>query len=127
MNFLRHISILNICAVNNTMGYKLSSTVLLYHMDILFSDITVITMVDEKPVLTHGYVGVNNRKIIYAGETPPDETAARVINGSRRLLMPGLVNSHSHLPMALLRGYADDFRLREWLFDHIFPAEGKLD
>jgi 5-methylthioadenosine/S-adenosylhomocysteine deaminase len=41
--------------------------------------------------------------------------------------MPGLINSHSHLPMALLRGYADDYRLKEWLFEHIFPAEGKMD
>ena len=41
--------------------------------------------------------------------------------------MPGIINSHSHLPMALLRGHADDYRLRDWLFDHIFPAEAKLD
>ena len=96
-------------------------------MDILFNDITVITMNDDKPVLLHGYVGIEGRKISYIGEKPPAEPAARVINGTMRLLMPGLINSHSHLPMALLRGYADDYRLQEWLFNHIFPAEGKLD
>ena len=94
-------------------------------MDILFSDSIVITMNDDKPVLFHGYVGITGRKVSYVGETPPAEPAARTINGG--LLMPGLINSHSHLPMALLRGYADDYRLQEWLFDHIFPAEGKLD
>jgi 5-methylthioadenosine/S-adenosylhomocysteine deaminase len=96
-------------------------------MDTLFNDIIVITMNDEQPVLKHGYVGINGRKLAYVGETAPQEKAARVINGSRRLLMPGLINSHSHLPMALLRGFADDYRLQEWLFEHIFPAEGKLD
>jgi 5-methylthioadenosine/S-adenosylhomocysteine deaminase len=96
-------------------------------MDILFEDIIVITMNDEQPVLKRGYVGIDGRKIAYVGEKPPMEKAAHTINGSRRLLMPGLINSHSHLPMALLRGYADDYRLQEWLFDHIFPAEGKMD
>ena len=88
-------------------------------MDILFSDITVITMDDEKPgksavpVLFHGYVGIDGRKISYVSERPPTEKAARVISGTRRLIMPGLINSHSHLPMTLLRGYADDYKLKE--------------
>ena len=96
-------------------------------MDLLFNDITVITMDDEQPVLFHAYVGISGKKIAYVGEQPPAEKAARVINGSRRLVMPGLINSHSHLPMAVLRGYADDYSLKEWLFEHIFPAEGRLD
>ena len=102
-------------------------------MDVLFEDIVVITMDDKRegelasPVLMHGYVGVEGRKVVYVGETPPPEPAGRTISGSRRLLMPGLINSHSHLPMTLLRGYADDYNLQTWLFDHIFPAEGKLD
>jgi 5-methylthioadenosine/S-adenosylhomocysteine deaminase len=99
-------------------------------MDTLFSDITVITMDDTRPVLSHAYVGIEGKKVSYVGEKPPEAVrppAARVVNGSRRLLMPGLVNSHSHLPMTLLRGYADDYRLKEWLYDHIFPADGRMD
>jgi 5-methylthioadenosine/S-adenosylhomocysteine deaminase len=96
-------------------------------MDILFTDITLITMDDAKPVLKHGYVGIQGGKVSYVGDKVPSESAISVINGSRRLLMPGLINSHSHLPMSLLRGYADDYSLQEWLFDHIFPAEAKLD
>ena len=84
-------------------------------------------MDDGKPVLMHGYVGIKGKKVSYVGEKAPEEKAAMVINGSRRLLMPGLVNSHSHLPMSLLRGFADDYRLQEWLFEHIFPAEAKMD
>ena len=96
-------------------------------MDVLFSDVVVITMNDELPVLLHGYVGVDGQKVSYVGEKPPPEKAARMIEGSRRLLMPGLVNSHSHLAMSLMRGFADDFRLQEWLFGHVIPAESKLD
>jgi 5-methylthioadenosine/S-adenosylhomocysteine deaminase len=98
-------------------------------MDILFNDITLITMDDTRPVLAHGYVGVEGRKIVYVSDKAPvhNVCTAREISGSRKLLMPGLINSHSHLPMSLLRGYADDYTLQEWLFDHIFPAEAKLD
>eukprot|EP00440_Ansanella_granifera_P019606 gb/GFBE01021299.1/.p1 GENE.gb/GFBE01021299.1/~~gb/GFBE01021299.1/.p1 ORF type:complete len:480 (+),score=78.65 gb/GFBE01021299.1/:1-1440(+) len=42
------------------------------------------------------------------------------------ILIPGLVNAHTHTPMTLLRGYADDLPLNEWLFNHIFPTEGKF-
>ena len=42
------------------------------------------------------------------------------------ILIPGLVNAHTHTPMSLLRGYADDLPLNEWLFEHIFPTEGKF-
>jgi len=96
-------------------------------MDILFNDITLITMDEAQPVLKHGYVGIKGGKISYVGDKVPAESSTRVISGSRKLLMPGLINSHSHLPMSLLRGYADDYSLQEWLFDHIFPAEAKLD
>ena len=96
-------------------------------MDTLFNDIIVITMDDDRPVLRRGFVGIDGRKVSYVDDKPPSEKAARTISGSRRLLMPGLINSHSHLPMALLRGYADDYRLQEWLFKHIIPAESKMD
>jgi len=97
------------------------------NMDFLFNDVTVITMNDDRPVMLHGYIGIDGKKISYVGEEAPAEKAARVVSGSRRLVMPGLINAHSHLPMAVLRGYADDYRLQAWLYDHIFPAESKLD
>lgn len=48
---------------------------------------------------------------------------ARVINGKGKLIMPGLINLHTHVPMTLFRGYADDLPLHEWLYDYIFPIE----
>src|SRR5210317_245078 len=50
---------------------------------------------------------------------------AQIVELPGRVLMPGLVNSHTHAPMTLLRGIADDLALMTWLGDHIWPAEAK--
>ena len=50
----------------------------------------------------------------------------RVIDGTDKLLMPGFYNIHTHLAMSLLRGYAEDMKLQDWLFGKIFPFEAKL-
>ncbi len=53
-------------------------------------------------------------------------TADRVIDCENRLLIPGLYNTHSHVPMTILRGYGEDMPLQTWLYDRIFPAEAQL-
>lgn len=55
-----------------------------------------------------------------------EATQAKVIDGSGCVALPGLVNAHSHSPMSLFRGFADDLKLSEWLTKHLFPAEDKL-
>jgi len=50
----------------------------------------------------------------------------RIIDGKNLLAMPGLVNAHTHSSMTLLRNFADDLGLEEWLFNRIFPMEAKL-
>ena len=52
--------------------------------------------------------------------------APRSIDAGGQVIMPGLVNTHTHAPMVLLRGLADDLALQEWLTKYIFPAEGKI-
>lgn len=75
-----------------------------------------------------GYLGVDRGEIAYIGQAAPEGYEdARKINGFRRALIPGLINTHSHVPMTLMRGYADDYDLNTWLTQHIFPAEDKLD
>ena len=51
----------------------------------------------------------------------------RVIDCSGKVVMPGLINAHSHVSMTLLRGISDNKELESWLHDEIFPAEEKLD
>jgi len=77
-------------------------------------------------VIKDAFVGVSGGKISYVGREIPREPAASVIEGAGKVLIPGLINAHTHLPMAFLRGYADDSPLREWLYEHVFPAEAKL-
>jgi len=58
-------------------------------------------------------------------EQLPGYAQAQIVELKGRVLMPGLVNSHTHAPMSLLRGNADDLPLMEWLGEHIWPAEAK--
>lgn len=97
-------------------------------MNILFKDIDILTMDGVRDVIFGGFVAVEGDRISYVGEQPPRGIMAqRVVSGQGKLLMPGLVNAHTHLPMTALRGYADDLPLDKWLFDRVFPVEDRLD
>ncbi len=96
-------------------------------MELLFAHATVLGGAEGDGVLHDGYVGIEGGKITYVGTVPPPQTAARTIDATGKILMPGLVNTHTHVSMAPLRGYADDYPLQEWLHEHVFPVEGKMD
>ena len=96
-------------------------------MDILFSGITAVTMNERMQVLTDAFIGVEDGKISYISTTPPAEHPQKIIDGAGMVLMPGLINCHTHLPMSILRGWADDYPLAVWLNDHIFPREERMD
>ncbi len=89
---------------------------------------TVLTMEPGLAPIENGAVAISNGKIVAVG---PAEAMLEVaptgelLNASGCIIMPGFVNTHSHLPMTLLRGLADDLKLRSWLEDHIWPAEKK--
>ncbi|QUL52840.1 amidohydrolase [Paenibacillus tritici] len=80
----------------------------------------------DKPVLS-GYMTIEDDLITYIGEAEPVmEENARVVDGSRLLFMPGLVNTHGHTAMSLLRGYGDDMVLQTWLQEKMWPMEAKF-
>ncbi|MBE6964730.1 MAG: amidohydrolase [Ruminococcaceae bacterium] len=95
-------------------------------MDILFKNARVITMDDARPVLEDAFVGIKGRKIEYVGNSEPEGEIKRVIDARGKVLMPGIVNTHTHVPMTLFRGLSDDCELDVWLREHIWPAEDKL-
>lgn len=96
-------------------------------MSILFTNATVVTMEAENPVLKDAFVAVEDAKIASVGTARPQGEFDRVVDCTGKVLMPGLVNAHTHVPMALLRGYGGGHDLQHWLNDWIFPAEAKLD
>ena len=96
-------------------------------MDTLFSNVTVVTMDEQMRVLLDAFVGVTDGKVSYLSKKAPEEQPQTIVDGTGMVLMPGLVNCHVHLPMTILRGYADDQDLATWLNDYIFPREDRLD
>lgn len=94
---------------------------------ILIENGIFITLEDQKPVV-EGYMIIEDSKITYVGEklTSPRESFDEIIDGKHRLYMPGLVNTHGHAAMSLLRGYADDLALQVWLEDYMWPNEAKF-
>ena len=95
-------------------------------LDTLIKNVTAVTMDDEGHLYSDAYIAIKDGKISYIGTEAPQEQAEKVIDGRGMIAMPGLVNTHSHAAMSLMRGYADDYVLQEWLNDHVFPIEGKL-
>ena len=98
-------------------------------VDTLIHNGTVVTMDDRLRVIPKGWITIDHG-VIRAIQTdrpdrpPPD--ARLSIDAARGIIMPGLVNTHTHLPMTLFRGLADDLPLMAWLNDHIFPAEARF-
>ncbi len=78
-------------------------------------------------VLENADIGIIGSRIEYVGARLDDARAKDVIDRPHCVAMPGLVNAHTHLPMTLFRGLADDYQLDDWLNNYIFPAEEKLD
>ena len=98
-------------------------------IDLLLNCKWIIPIVPENQTLTDCAIAIDNGKII--GLLPQAEAARKFSAGKvqdldHHIVMPGLVNSHGHAAMSLLRGYADDMPLRSWLEDHIWPAEAKF-
>ena len=93
-------------------------------MKILFKNITL--MYEDGSIQPNMYVVVNDKKIDYIGKNRVEGSYDRVISGENKLLCPGFYNCHTHTPMTLFRGYAENLPLSRWLHEKIFPAEDKL-
>src|SRR3712207_412926 len=82
---------------------------------------------DEHEVLTDTSISVDGDTISYVGPTP-QETGRydEVVDMGGKVLLPGLVNTHGHTAMCLLRGYGDDLPLRTWLEEKMWPIEARF-
>ena len=98
-------------------------------VDLLITNGIVMTLNTENTVIDNGAVAVAGDAITKVGPTADlaGLTARKVIDAAGGIIMPGLINAHTHAAMTLFRGLADDLPLMTWLNDHIFPAEALLD
>ncbi|MFZ2498538.1 amidohydrolase family protein [Methanosarcina sp.] len=93
--------------------------------DIIIKNAYILTMDPNVGDLKNGTVVIEDGKITEIGKNTK-ESADTVIDAEGSVVMPGLVNTHTHAAMTLFRGYADDLQLAEWLQQHIWPAEAQL-
>lgn len=95
-------------------------------MHYLFTHVTAVGSCPEED-LQDGFLAVDQGKITYIGTQRPEGSFQREISCQGKILTAGLVNAHTHLPMTLLRGIGGGNNLQDWLHNHIFPAEARLD
>jgi len=98
--------------------------------DTIIHNGTIVTINRDFDVIYDGLICIKNGKIEIVSSIPTDDFpsgAKDVIDAKGGIIMPGLVNTHTHLPMTLLRGIADDLPLFDWLNRYIFPLEAKYN
>ena len=96
--------------------------------DLVISGGTVVTINENMDVIEDGAIAVKDGKISAIGKREEIESQfhdGETIDATGEIVMPGLVNTHAHIPMVALRGYADDLPLEQWLKDNIWPAEAE--
>ncbi len=97
--------------------------------DVILHNGTIITMNSDLDVIENGVVCIKNGELVKIESLKNDLSlpeAETTIDAQGGIIMPGLVNTHTHLPMSLFRGLADDLPLSVWLNEYIFPAESKF-
>ncbi len=95
-------------------------------VDMVLSNGTVITMNEDLEVFPQGAVVVKDGLIVAVGPVADlngKYEAEQTLDCTGQVIMPGLINAHTHVPMSLLRGLADDLRLDVWLYGYMLPVE----
>jgi len=95
-------------------------------VDIMISNGRILTLDEKGTLIEKGSVAIQGDSIVAVGACHDVEKrfeARDTINASKCLVMPGLVNGHTHAAMTCFRGIADDLRLEDWLNNYIFPAD----
>jgi 5-methylthioadenosine/S-adenosylhomocysteine deaminase len=96
--------------------------------DILVYNGTILTMDDQNKIIPDGLLAVSGNTIHHIGRGEKGSVSAeKELDAEGGLILPGLINSHTHAAMTLFRGLADDLPLMDWLNNYIFPVEGKMD
>lgn len=95
-------------------------------MSILIENATIVTQNKNKDII-YGNILIEDDLIVEISKKKINIETDFKINCKNKLVLPGLINTHTHIPMTLLRGYSDDMLLDKWLNESIWPLESKLD
>ena len=95
------------------------------HFDLAIAGGTLVTMSSDMDIIENASIGISGSRIALV-DTNRTLAADRIIDARGGLILPGLVNTHTHLPMVCFRGLADDLPLMDWLNHHIFPMEARF-
>ncbi len=96
------------------------------NVDLIIRNTEILTMDPDFSVFNPGAIAISGTSILAVGletEILSDYSSSSVIDGKGKIMMPGFVNAHTHVPMTLLRGLADDLRLDVWLMGYMMPVE----
>src|SRR5688572_25956552 len=97
-------------------------------VDLLVLNGTLVTMDKDHRVIEDAGMAIKNGRIVAVGQRKDiirRFTSTQTVDARDKIIIPGLINGHTHVPMTLFRGLADDLDLQEWLTKFIFPAEAK--
>ena len=99
-------------------------------VDLLITGGTIVTMDGDRRVIEDGFIAVSGDTIMALGPSPAMAfpkglVAKQTIDAKGKLIVPGFINGHTHVPMVLMRGLIDDVTLDDWLRKYIFPAEAR--
>ncbi len=95
-------------------------------MSVLIKNVGLVPMDGKEEWISNTNIYISEDKIIHIGEIREDIEVEREIDGKHKIAMPGLVNAHTHIGMSLLRNFADDMPLHDWLTKKIWPIEANL-
>jgi 5-methylthioadenosine/S-adenosylhomocysteine deaminase len=124
----RLVVLLTLLAMVANIGSEVAAQNRRERVDLLVLGGTIVSMDATRKVIDDGGIAVRSGRIVAIGPRAQIEaaySAAQQVNATGKLITPGLINGHTHVPMVLFRGLADDLDLQEWLTKYIFPAEAK--
>src|ERR1700730_8734469 len=117
------VLVLFISVASTTMAQRRKTVV-----DIIVRGGTVVTMDGSRRVIENGSVAVKDGRVVAVGDTAEIERAyeaREIVDATGKVVVPGLINGHTHVPMTLFRGLADDLDLQEGLTNYIFSPHGQ--
>ena len=114
------------CTENTAPKPSTTAAALSGQIDLIILGDTIVTMDAMGAILENSAVAVDDGVILAVGtaaQITAEYSAMETLDGENRIVMPGLINGHSHAAMTLFRGIADDLTLMDWLNNYIFPSE----